>query len=114
MEQLGILVPIFMFLGLFTTIIFLRKYENDERMAMIEKGLAPVGNKKSFGTIALRLGLMCIGIGFGILAGFIIISILGATENENITGAIYGSTVLIFGGCGLLLSYFIGRKTKSD
>jgi hypothetical protein len=114
MEQLGILVPIFMFLGLFTMVIFLRKYENDERMAMIEKGIAPVGNKKSFGIIALRLGLMSIGIGLGILVGFIIISNMGAAENESITGAVYGSTVLIFGGCGLLLSYFIGKKPKNE
>lgn len=114
MEQLGILVPIFMFLGLFTTLIFLRKYENDERMAMIEKGIAPVANKKSFGMVALRLGLMAIGIGIGILAGFIIITALGASDKDNVTGAVYGSTVLIFGGCGLLLSYFIGKKPKKD
>ncbi|HOY30665.1 MAG TPA: hypothetical protein PKW80_02185 [Bacteroidales bacterium] len=72
----GILVPITLFLGLFTTLVFMRKYENDERMAMIEKGLEP-GNKKKtdrFGT--LRFALLCIGVGIGIVLSIIIVQFI--------------------------------------
>ena len=114
METLfGVLVPISLFLGGFTAIIFLRKYENDERMAMIEKGMEPSRKKKgnSFGT--LRFALMAIGIGLGILAAFIIMRILG-TDDDTVTGAIYPSTILIFGGAGLLLAYFMNNRKKEE
>ncbi|HOV12433.1 MAG TPA: hypothetical protein PLT47_08630 [Bacteroidales bacterium] len=72
----GVLVPITLFLGLFTTLVFLRKYENDERMAMIEKGLEPVNKKKTdrFGT--LRFALLSIGIGIGIVLSIIIVQLI--------------------------------------
>ena len=109
MEQLGILVPIFMFVGLFTMLIFLRKYENDERMAMIEKGMDPGISRRNNGFRTLRLSLMFIGVGIGLLLGFIIQS---STEiaNEGMITAIYFSTILIFGGSGLLLAYFINNR----
>ena len=111
METLfGVMVPITLFLGLFTTLIFLRKYENDERMAMIEKGMEPVTRKKSNGFGTLRFGLLAIGIGLGALIGFIILQIMGATTDEEVAGAIYPSTILIFGGAGLLLAYIINKK----
>ena len=114
METLfGVLVPISLFLGGFTAIIFLRKYENDERMAMIEKGMEPSRKKKGSGFGTLRFALMAIGIGLGILVALIIVRAMG-TDDETVTGAIYPSTVLIFGGAGLLLAYLLNNKKKEE
>ncbi|MEI6123181.1 MAG: DUF6249 domain-containing protein [Bacteroidota bacterium] len=107
----GVLVPISLFIGGFITIVFLRKYQNDERMAMIEKGMEPSQRKKGNGFGTLRFALLTIGVGLGILIGFIIIRIM-ATNDESVTGAVYGSTVLIFGGGGLLSAYLANKKRE--
>ncbi len=72
----GVLVPITLFLGLFTTLVFMRKYQNDERMAMIEKGMEPATKKKTdrFGT--LRFALLSIGVGIGIVLSIIIVQFI--------------------------------------
>jgi hypothetical protein len=100
----AILVPIAFFIGVFTMIIFLRKYENDERMAMIEKGMNPVNTAKPktnpSGT--LRFALLAIGAGVGLLVG-------NTLEKANLVDdeVAYFSMVLLFGGLGLLVSYLI-------
>ncbi len=127
----GVLVPITLFLGAFTTIVFLRKYENDERMSMIEKGMEPATRKKGdrFGT--LRFALLAIGVGLGIMIAFLIVQAipvdpesltrtLEVIDEEHIEyhggsgieGAIYSANILIFGGLGLLSAYLIHRKQK--
>ncbi len=132
METLfGVMVPISMFLGLFVTLIFLRKYLNDERMAMIEKGMEPITRKKgnSFGT--LRLALLAMGVGLGIIVALIIMQIIPheavsdaikiVQDNESeveihggngIAGAVYSGSILIFGGGGLLLAYMLNKKKE--
>ncbi len=103
----GILVPITLFIGLFTMIIFLRKYENEERMAMIEKGIDPTNKTKPrtnpSGT--LRFALLAIGAGIGLLVGNML-------EKANLVEeeVAYFSMVLLFGGMGLLVSYLIQLK----
>ncbi len=129
----GVLVPITLFLGLFTTIVFMRKYENDERMAMIEKGMEPGVRKKSdrFGT--LRFALLSMGVGLGILVAFLIVQAIpvdpaamtktlevideGHVEyhgDGGVSGAIYSANIMIFGGLGLLSAYIIHRKQKKS
>ncbi|HEX8529624.1 MAG TPA: DUF6249 domain-containing protein [Cytophagales bacterium] len=103
----GILVPIAFFIGVFTMIIFLRKYENDERMAMIAKGMNPVNTTKlkinPSGT--LRFALLAIGAGVGLVVGSML-------EKANLVEeeVAYFSMVLLFGGMGLLVSYLIQLK----
>jgi hypothetical protein len=133
METLfGVMVPITMFLGLFTTLIFLRKYRNDERMAMIEKGMEPVTRKNGNGFGTLRISLLSIGIGIGIIVALIIMQFVPDTsahdavkiieENsaqieinggDGISGAVYSGCILIFGGAGLLLAYLLNKKKES-
>ncbi|HNW88473.1 MAG TPA: hypothetical protein PKN48_02355 [Bacteroidales bacterium] len=78
----GVLVPITLFLGLFTTLVFMRKYQNDERMAMIEKGMEPATKKKTdrFGT--LRFALLSIGVGIGIVLSIIIVQFIPKEEHH--------------------------------
>src|SRR4028119_588788 len=100
----GILVPIALFIGVFTMIIFLRKYENEERMAMIEKGINPanVTKPKTNPSGTLRFALLAIGAGIGLLVGSML-------ENTRLVEeeVAYFSMVLLFGGMGLLVSYLI-------
>jgi len=105
----GILVPIALFIGVFTMIIFLRKYENEERMAMIEKGIHPASTAKPrinpSGT--LRFALLAIGSGIGLLVGSML-------KNSNLVEeeVAYFSMVLLFGGLGLLISYLVQLKQE--
>ena len=119
--------------------LFVRK---QERIKMIEKigqnltppdssslnfsSLLPPFNKRSF--TSLKFGCLLVGIGLGLLAG-LFLSLLLKTgldigysshwEKDTFYNVAYGAPVLLFGGLGLLVSYFIESKTikkedKSD
>ncbi|MFC0184935.1 hypothetical protein SAMN04515674_1103 [Pseudarcicella hirudinis] len=105
-EQLALLIPITSVVGFFTMIIFIRKYQNDESMAMISKGIAPSKNSRTVSpAMSLRLGLLAIGAGLGLLIGGVLANFTGMDEETA-----YFSMILIFGGAGLLLSYIIQLK----
>lgn len=103
----GMLIPIIGTIGLFTMIIFLRKYENDEKMAMIAKGITPP-QKNSYQvnpSHSLRWGFVLVGFGVGLLMGSLLESL------TNLDGdTAHFSMIFIFGGLGLLISYFYQMK----
>lgn len=111
-EWLGIMIPIIAIIGTFTMIIYLRKYENDERMAMIDKGVDPTlfTTKRSRNTsFPLRASLLCIGGGLGLLLGHVL------DINFNMEEVGYFSMLFICGGVGLGISYIIEeKKIKSE
>jgi len=87
---------------------------NRERMALIEKGAdaslfntGKEGVKISFswGKFSLKLGMLSMGIGVGIIAGAILES-AGIMPN----GPGYVSMIFLFGGLSLVLFYLIDRK----
>jgi len=106
-----ILIPIIAIIGGLTMVIFLRYYENVERMTMIEKGLNPHENKRRRRISpdnTLRFGLLILGAGLGLLIGSFPFA-------ESFGEGIRASLVMIFGGAGLLLSYVIQmKKEKKD
>ena len=72
---------------------------------------------------ALKAGCLMLGIGAGLLVGFIIcaIAIPGYTNNRDIfwafqqvTSVVYGASVLVFGGLGLIFSFLIELKLKKQ
>lgn len=105
---LGVMVPILLIIGAFTMIVYLRKYENTERMAMIDKGIDP----QSFNIIKkmrntsgpLRASLLLIGAGIGLLLGYFL------DQSFDMEEVGYFSMLLIFGGLGLGASYLIEEK----
>ena len=99
----GMLIPIIGTIGLFTMIIFLRKYENDEKMAMIAKGITPP-QKLSYQvnpSHSLRWGFVLVGFGVGLLMGSLLEKMTEIDEEVA-----HFSMIFIFGGLGLLASYF--------
>ena len=99
-----------------------------ERMALIEKlgdkiSVAdlkgkfslPIYNHYSFS--ALKGGCLMLGIGLGLLIGFLIC--VSAIHNylsdtswnmRQTIGIVYGSSVLLFGGAGLIAAFLIENK----
>lgn len=109
--QLGIMIPIIAIAGAFTMIVYLRKYENRERMAMIEKGVDPqfFNTKRQRNTSGpLRASLLLVGAGIGLLLGYFLDK---AYDMEEVA---YFSMLFIFGGIGLGLSYVIEEKKLKD
>jgi len=104
-----IFIPIIMFIALAVTIIFWRKYQNDERLAMIEKGMNPSdGHNPKSPSFALRFALLLIGAGVGLFIGYFLDALFNMEE------VAYFSMLFIFGGLGLGLSYVIDERNKRD
>ena len=68
---MGTLIPIIISIGVFITIVYIRKFQNLERMAIIEKGMDPGIFKKESSTAGtLRASFLLIGAGVGLLMGY--------------------------------------------
>ena len=107
---LGVMVPIVAIIGTFVMIVYVRKFENLERMSMIEKGIDPsIFRSRQYRntSIPLRASLLLIGAGVGLLFGYWLDSMTYMDE------VAYFSMLFICGGVGLGLSYLIEeRKSK--
>ncbi len=104
---LGILLPIIITLGAFVMVVYIRKYDNIERMAIIDKGLSPDLFKRQRSTSgALRASLLLIGAGLGLLLGYWLDT---AFDMEEVA---YFSMIFIFGGLGLGIAYLVEEKNQ--
>jgi hypothetical protein len=105
---MGVSIPIIITLGAFIMVVYLRKYKNIERMAMIDKGLSPDLFKDAESTVTpLRWSLLFIGCGMGLLTGYWLDR---AFDMEEVA---YFSMIFIFGGVGLGLAYMIESKKSA-
>ncbi|QOI97579.1 MAG: hypothetical protein HRU69_08790 [Flammeovirgaceae bacterium] len=107
----GIMIPIVGIIGAFIMIVYLRRFENAERMAMIEKGVDPSlftkkARQSSSGT--LRASLLFIGAGAGLLIAYFLDR---AFDMEEVA---YFSMLFIFGGLGLGAAYLVEEKKIRD
>ena len=119
-ELAELLVPIFGMLTSFGSIFGIfyiyMTIRNKERMALIENGLNPnaFGNQENNGLKRwmLRLSLVAIGISLGIMVAFVFVEMFytGETKKFYIGNVFYPSCVFLFGGLGLLSSYFLELK----
>ena len=87
---------------------------NKERMALIDKGadasLFNTGKEGqqylfNWNKMTLNLGMLFMGVGFGIIAGAILESMELMPHGPD-----YVSMIFLFGGLSLVLFYFINRK----
>ncbi len=111
----GELVAITFFIGAFAMIFGIRHLSNKEKMAMIERGIDP-GLQKSTPKpfLSLKFGLLLVGLGIGlIVALFSVRGVFGSEMTDGEGGqavAIYFGCIGIFGGLGLITSYFVEKK----
>ena len=105
-----VLIPILVPLGIFAMIYGLRYFENKERMAMIEKGMDPGVRKRKPGrpTNTLKGGLIFVGVGIGLLLAYYLDSYVLRDSGDN--PAIYFGLIGLFGGIGLVISYFFEKR----
>jgi hypothetical protein len=111
--MVGILVPILLGLGLFAMIFGIRYLQNKENMAMIQNGLNP----KEFQSLpqpyrSLKWGLLLMGAGTGLFLAYLLDHTILDFETtfgrgEDVT--IYFALVGVFGGLGLLISFFVEK-----
>ena len=107
------LIPITIFLGGFAMIFGIVYLKTRENLAMLEKGFNPkqYGNRPApFKT--LKLGLLLLGAGTGLLIAYIIDRNMINDHHRN--PAIYFSLIAIGGGLGLISSYAVERKYLLD
>jgi F0F1-type ATP synthase assembly protein I len=100
---LAVTVPI---IGLFVMLVYLRRIENSERLAMIEKGVDPTlfAKKQRNTSFPLRVSLLCIGVGMGFLLGYFL------DRQFYMDEVGYFSMLFIFGGLGLGGAYLVEEK----
>ncbi len=107
LEPIFIMVIVFGFTYAVIHLLIRRK----ERMALIEKGKdAPLFDQKTQTNIlALKFGLLFIGVAIGLLLGSLLVEL--TTLNDEAT---YFSMVFLFGGIGLVVSHFLEKKERQE
>lgn len=110
---LAILWLIIVSVGILITIIYIRKFINQERMSMIEKGINPAEAeakkpRNSNPIWPLRFALLLIGAGLGLFIGYFLDIALDMEE------VAYFSMFFIFAGAGLGISYVIEDKKEKE
>jgi hypothetical protein len=111
-----VLVPIFCTLFGVILVIFLRRYQNIERLNMIERGMNPADMKRIWSKQDpyrhIRRACVAIGIGTGFLTAGIY------TDGRHGHEEIYFGLVILLGGLGLLigygLQYFLHSKARKE
>lgn len=127
------LIVLFIFGAIYLVFeLFVRR---KERMMIIEKmteiksedlGKSRASLLTNYGLLSfhfkgLRIGMLLLGIGLGILVAFFILDIFtsgayiqGHFENYEVASSIYAACVCLFGGFALVGSYLIEQKMKDN
>jgi len=102
-----ILIPLSLFAALFGIVYIYLTTRNKERMALIEKGVnAELFNRPQVPSKwGLKLGIMAVGVGLGIVLANMLISVDLLTEEVA-----FPSMIFLFVGVGLVASYYITNK----
>lgn len=110
--QAEILIPLIIFSAIFGMTYVYLTTRNKERLALIEKGadasMFNTGKKRGMGSIILNLALLAIGIGLGVLVG------AGLEQSGMDEDVAFPASIFIFGGLGLVASFFINRKLENE
>ncbi len=108
-DLLTVLIVFSSIFGIFYVWISTR---NKERMAMIDKGADAslfATKKRSFTNITLKIGMLAVGIGIGILVGSLLSNY--TSLNEEVA---FPSMIFLFGGLFLVGNAFIEKNNKTE
>lgn len=106
------LVPIISTIAICALIFGIRYFINREKMAMIERGLNPLTDRKRNYSLMLAFGLLFIGFGLGLFMSFLLTNTVFMDLSDENAVAVYFSMIFIFGGLGLTASYLISEKKE--
>jgi hypothetical protein len=111
-KEMAVLIPILVPLGAFLMVFGIQYLKNQERMAMIQKGMMPEREEKKFSpSRTLRNALVLIGAGLGMLmAKMIDDSYFYNDLDDDRAVPYYFACVAIGAGAGLLIAYIYERK----
>jgi len=107
-----LLIVLIMFASVFGTFYVWISTRNKERMSLIEKGADAslfATKKKSFSNITLKIGMLAVGIGLGILTG----SLLANYTNLRPQVA-FPSMIFLFGGLFLVGNAILEKNNKTE
>jgi hypothetical protein len=103
-------VSIAAFAGIFGIVYVFLMTRYRERMSMLEKGIDPslFTSKSNSKSQTLKLGMLCVGIAIGILAGSLL------DKNDWLDKSVaYLSMIFLFGGTSLIINFLIDRNIKN-
>lgn len=103
-------VSIAAFAGIFGIVYVFLMTRYRERMSMLEKGIDPslFTSKSNSKSQTLKLGMLCVGIAIGILAGSLL------DKNDWLDKSVaYLSMIFLFGGTSLIMNFLIDRNIKN-
>jgi hypothetical protein len=93
-------------------------------LSSLQKIPLPQLMQNNFSFSALKAGCLLMGVGLGLLVGFLIcvnyFPFYGTEMQDSgwqiqqISGVVYGSCVLLFGGAGLILAFIIEVKNNKQ
>ncbi len=100
----GLFVPIGFFLAVFAILYVYWTTRTKERLALVEKGLDAGIFKGECSQLALvKWGIFLIAIGLGVVAGFALSNVMDGV-------VAFFTAILICGGLGLIVAYWITNK----
>lgn len=107
----GMMIPIIGVIGAYIMVVYLRRLENSEKLAMIEKGISPEFfniKKQRNNSGPLRASLLLIGVGLGFILGYVL------DVNYGMEEVGYFSMLFIFGGAGLGIAYLVEERKQKE
>ena len=109
---------IVMFVGFFAMIFGIVYLKTKENLAMVEKGMNPKQQTHRPAPFkSLKLGLLLLGAGLGLLFAFILDANMNLTSGRpghDVNPSIYFALIAMGGGLGLIASYAVERKYLLD
>ncbi len=108
MNAEAILIPLIVFSSVFGIFFVWISTRNKERMALIEKGADAslfATKKRNFTNITLKIGMLAVGIGTGILIGSLLSNY--TTLDEEVA---YPSMIFLFAGLFLVGNAMLERE----
>ena len=106
-----VLIPLTLFAGGFAMVFGIVYLKTKENLAMVEKGMNPKDRMHRPAPFkSLKLGLLLLGAGLGLLTAYIIEINITKREVEPL----YFALIAIGGGLGLIASYAVEKKHLLD
>jgi dipeptide/tripeptide permease len=113
MQGAEVMIPITIFAGGFAMIFGIAYLKTRENLAMVEKGMNPKAHANRPAPYkSLKIGLLLLGAGLGLLAAFILDTYVLPYRHDN--EALWFALIGIGGGLGLIKSYQVEKKELLD